>query len=71
VNATGRIALMASTDERCIETAFLVCLTRRPTPEELEHFLGDLNGKSRDERREAIEDLVWSLYNSTEFSWNH
>lgn len=71
LNATGRIALMASTDERCIETAFLVCLTRRPTPEELEHFLGELKGKVRDERTQAIEDLVWSLYNSTEFSWNH
>lgn len=71
LNATGRIAAMASTDERCIETAYLICLTRRPTPEEREHFLGELKGKTGDERTTAIEDLVWSLFNSTEFSWNH
>jgi hypothetical protein len=71
LNATGRIALMASTDDRCIETAYLVCLSRRPTPDESAHFLEQLAGKTGDPRREAIEDLVWTLYNSTEFSWNH
>lgn len=71
VNAVGRIALFASSDEKCIETAYLCCLTRRPTSDERLAFVGDLNGKTGSERREVIEDLIWILFNSTEFSWNH
>ena len=71
VNAVGRIALFASTDEKCIETAYLCCLTRRPTPDELLVFVGDLKGKKGGERRDVVEDLIWILFNSTEFSWNH
>ena len=71
VNAVGRIALFASTDEKCIETAYLCCLTRRPTSAELQAFVGDLNGKKGRERTEIVEDLIWILFNSTEFSWNH
>src|SRR5204863_9911421 len=50
INAVGRIALFASTDEKCIETAYLCCLTRRPTPQDQAAFVGDLNGKSGSER---------------------
>ena len=71
VNAVARIAAFASTDEKCVETAYLVCLTRRPTPEELAYFVAQLKDKTFDERREVVEDLVWTLFNSTEFSWNH
>jgi hypothetical protein len=71
INAVGRIATFASTDEKCVETAYLACLTRRPTPDELAHFVDQLQGKKGDERRHIVEDLVWTLFNSTEFSWNH
>jgi hypothetical protein len=71
VNAVGRIAALASTDEKCVETAYLVCLTRRPTPDEIEHFTPRLKDAKFDERRKIVEDLVWTLFNSTEFSWNH
>jgi Protein of unknown function (DUF1553)/Protein of unknown function (DUF1549) len=71
INAAGRIAAMASNDEICVETAYLVCLSRRPDPEELRHFLGQLASVRDGDRQAAIEDIVWSLYNSTEFSWNH
>ncbi|HEY2249811.1 MAG TPA: DUF1553 domain-containing protein, partial [Planctomycetaceae bacterium] len=71
VNAVGRIALFASTDEKCIETAYLCCLTRRPTAEENAAFVADLTGKTGSERRDVVEDLIWILFNSTEFSWNH
>lgn len=69
--AAGRIETMAATDEKCIETAYLVCLTRRPAPEEQAHFLEQLRGKKRDARQRIVSDLFWSLFNSTEFSWNH
>jgi len=71
VNAVGRIALFASTDEKCIETAYLCCLTRRPTAEESAVFAVDLDGKKGNDRRDVVEDLIWILFNSTEFSWNH
>ncbi len=71
INAVARIAAFASTDEKCVETAYLVCLTRRPAPEELAHFVEQLKGQSADARRHVVEDIVWTLFNSTEFSWNH
>jgi hypothetical protein len=71
INAAGRIAAFASTDEKCVEAAYLVCLTRRPTSGESRHFIEQLRGCSTKARRRVIEDMLWSLYNSTEFSWNH
>ncbi|MFN0199380.1 MAG: DUF1549 domain-containing protein [Planctomycetaceae bacterium] len=70
-SSVGRIVAMASTDERCIEICYLVCLTRKPTPVELTHFLDQLRETTGDRRTKVIEDLVWTLFNSPEFSWNH
>ena len=70
-SALARIAAIAPTDEACVETTFLVCLTRRPSAVELAHFAPQLAGKSGPERRQVAEDLFWTLFNSTEFSWNH
>jgi hypothetical protein len=71
ITASGRIASFASSDEKRIEMAYLVALSRRPTPEEQAHFLAQLSGKTGNERGPALEDLFWTLFNSTEFSWNH
>ena len=70
-SACGRISNMSTTSEDALEAAYFVCLTRKPTPEEQEHFLG-LLGDHTDNRRNAImEDIFWTLFNSPEFSWNH
>jgi hypothetical protein len=71
INSVGRIATFASTDEKCVETAYLACLARRPRPEELAHFVSQLKDAKKGERIQVVEDLVWTLFNSTEFSWNH
>jgi hypothetical protein len=71
VNAVGRIAMFASTDEKCVNTAYLCCLSRLPSADELACLIGELRDKRGDERRGVVEDLIWTLYNSTEFSWNH
>ena len=71
INAAGRIAVMAGTDERCLETCFLVCLTRRPTANERKHFLAELAGARGPQRQKIVEDIFWDLFNSPEFSWNH
>jgi hypothetical protein len=71
VNAVGRIALFASSDEKRVETAYLCCLSRLPSADERAYFVAEMRDKSGDERRQVVEDLIWTLYNSTEFSWNH
>ena len=71
-NASTRIAVLAPNDAKAVETAYLAVLTRRPTCDEAAHFataLGDTNdGRDRNQR---LEDLFWTLLNSTEFAWNH
>lgn len=71
-NAATRIAQQVDADEAAIEAAFLVVLTRRPTEIESQHFvslLADQEGKAS--RAQRMEDIFWTLLNSTEFSWNH
>ena len=69
-NASTRISWMAPDDPRAIEAAYLSVLTRRPTSEEAEHFQRFL-ADSALSRSQRFEDLFWTLFNSTEFSWNH
>ncbi|HWE40279.1 MAG TPA: DUF1553 domain-containing protein, partial [Isosphaeraceae bacterium] len=55
-------------EERLMEL-YVRCLSRKPTPEELEklqpHF-----GEGADQAR-ALEDVFWALLNSREFLFNH
>jgi hypothetical protein len=71
LSAPSNIAGLAPDDRKAVETAYLVVLTRRPTREEQEHFAGRLAGTSGDERKQRLSDLCWTLFNTTEFSWNH
>lgn len=70
-NALTRIAQQAPDDRSAIEAAYLTVLTRRPTPEEADHFARRLEGSTGNERQKRLEDLYWALLNATEFSWNH
>jgi hypothetical protein len=70
-NASSRIAKLSPNDPKAIEVAYLATLTRRPTPEEQEHFEKRLAARSGRKKEEALEDLYWTLLNSTEFAWNH
>lgn len=68
--AGGRILMATDNNAKAVEIAYLVTLTRRPTAEESEHFLAQLDAtKSSDDRGEAMQDLLWALFNSPEFSW--
>jgi hypothetical protein len=67
-NAATQIAQLAASDAQAVETALLAVLTRRPSIEEAQHFVARLAGGNRKAR---LEDLYWTLLNSTEFSWNH
>ncbi len=70
-DAAARIAAQAPDDRRAVEVAFLTVMTRRPSPEEAEHFTRGLEGTKGRERVERLADLFWALLNTTEFSWNH
>ncbi len=72
LSVSSRIANMCRADEDVIEVSFLACLTRRPTAEESEHFRALLADQTKNRDRGAkVEDILWSLVNSPEFSWNH
>jgi len=70
LRSSGRIAALAPDDQTRVETAYLVALTRRPTGPELRHFVKQFESDNA-ERNVIMEDLLWSLCNSPEFSWNH
>ncbi|QDV41192.1 hypothetical protein Enr13x_10300 [Stieleria neptunia] len=69
LNATGHINLFARDDAQAIETIYLCLLNRYPDAEERDYFIDKLTERS--DRGEALEDLYWTLANSTEFTWNH
>jgi hypothetical protein len=71
INASARIANLAPDPPRQVEAAYLALLTRRPSAEELDHFVARLRDLENRDRAQAVEDLYWTLLNSTEFSWNH
>jgi hypothetical protein len=71
LNASTQIALFAPDDRAAVETAYLCVFTRRPTQTESDHFTAKLAGTTGDTRRQRIADLYWTLFNSTEMSWNH
>jgi hypothetical protein len=70
-NASRRIAELAPDDSKAVEVAYLTVLTRRPTPEESAHFEGRLARTKGQDRKDRLTDLFWTLFNATEFSWNH
>jgi len=71
MNAPTRIGSLAPDDETAVETAYLTTLTRRPTAAEKALFIGKLKGTKGDPRSAVMQDLSWTLINSTEFAWNH
>jgi hypothetical protein len=70
-SASTHIAMLTGKRDKQVEAAYLAILTRRPSEEELTHFVARLNDREGRNRAQALEDLYWTLVNSTEFSWNH
>jgi hypothetical protein len=70
-SAAGRILAVTKDDESCLEACFLVCATRRPTPDQQQYFLDQLHGTTDEKRKQVVEDIIWSLFNAAAFSWNH
>ena len=70
-SAPGRIGGFSSSTPHCLETAYLVCLTRRPTTAEADFFVNELEEARGRDKGAAMQDLFWTLFNAAEFSWNH
>jgi len=71
MNASTRIGALSRDDASAVDAAYLAVLTRTPSPTEAEHFTSGLRQTKNGERARRMEDLYWSLFNATEFSWNH
>lgn len=71
MNATTRLAVLTKDDATAVEGAYLAALSRRPSAEEASWFADRLEGTRKNERGRELQDLYWSLLNSTEFSWAH
>ncbi len=70
MNSATRIGSVSPDNATAVETAYLTTLSRRPTPEESSYFVERL-GAATLKRAQLMEDIFWTLLNSTEFSWNH
>ena len=58
-------------DAEIVETVYLAALTRYPTPTERQRLTDLLAEATGDEKRPAIEDLLWSVFTSKEFLFQH
>jgi hypothetical protein len=68
-NLTGKFINAKLTDEQIVENLFVRCFTRKPTAQEMAEIKKVL-GNYKD-RKQALDDLFWSLLNSKEFMFNH
>ena len=59
-----------ASDERLVEELYLTFYSRLPTAAERKVALAYLQ-ENKQGRREAAEDLAWSMLNSLEFVFNH
>ena len=63
--------LLKKSDAELINEAYLLCLSRTPSEVESVGFLDLLGATPKDERRRAVEDLLWALMSSREFLFQH
>ena len=71
---TGRVTQLLATDPppaQIIDDAYLLCLSRPPTEEQRKKFEELLAAAKPEEKRQAVEDLYWSLLTSREFLFQH
>lgn len=71
MNASTRIAKQTKDDLIAVKAIYLSVLNREPSGNELGVFCEKLKQSASDERANAVEDIYWTLLNSTEFLWNH
>jgi len=58
-------------NEQLVDELYLTALSRQPTEEERTRLVEVLAATPEAERRQAVEDLFWSVLSSKEFLFNH
>jgi hypothetical protein len=66
-----RLIGVDKSDDEILTEFYLRALGRRPSAAECDFWRQRLAGVGKGERAELLEDIVWSLLNSREFSTNH
>ena len=61
----------SATNEEITQRLFMATLVRPPTESEQTQVLASLRGGGDGARRQAFEDLLWSIFNSKTFIFNH
>ena len=69
--ALARLVRVSLEDDQLVEALYLSFFARRPTDAEGSRARSYLKMAGSDKRREAAEDLAWSMMNSLEFVFNH
>ena len=70
----GRVSQLMAVElppEKLIEEAWMLCLSRPPSEKETKSFQELLAAAAPGEKRQAVEDLFWSLLTSREFLFQH
>jgi len=57
------------TPREIIEELYLRCVSRKPTPAEMDKLEALVNAET--DKRKALDDVFWALLNSREFMFNH
>jgi hypothetical protein len=64
-------AMAEADNAKVVDDLYLTALSRMPTDDERRKLAAELAAAKPDERRQAIEDLYWSVLTSREFLFNH
>jgi hypothetical protein len=70
-NRISRLLQSGQDDEQVIESAYLETLARKPGVQEAARLAELIKVDDDGQRRQALEDLYWSLLTSREFLFNH
>jgi hypothetical protein len=71
-NAVDQLLQAKLSPEAIVERIYLIGLARKPTPAESKELAEAILSASNDMgRRQAVEDVFWSVLNSKEFLFNH
>ncbi|MEM9645391.1 MAG: DUF1549 domain-containing protein [Planctomycetota bacterium] len=69
LNSTAHVEMFSGDDATVVENAYLCVLNRLPTAGERAQFMMRLEESGN--RKHAVQDIFWTLLNSSEFAWNH
>jgi hypothetical protein len=68
-NLVGQRLAAKKTPPEIIEELYVRCLSRKPTADETAKLLAAVNAVP--DKKQALDDVFWSLLNSREFMFNH